>query len=132
MNRTETIRKLAAWIESLKEAARKDIWFSVSWFKETENAPFSIIGGWDCCFSENQTDILCCSKSDPSYAMSVKIITNNDTELYPEFEFYNMPTNKSGEVDDTCIALEWRDSAERAAEFFYGEWERIMKEHENK
>ena len=129
MNTKITIGSLAAWIQELKEAAKKDAQFSVSWFKGTRDAPFSIIGGWDGGFSENQADILCSSYGDPSYAMCVKIVKNEGPYAYADFEILDMPIDKSGEVDDTCIALEWNDDPAATAQFFLGEWERIMREY---
>ena len=47
----------------------------------------------------------------------------------PVDEIMDMPIAASGEVDDTCIVLEYNDNAESLAEFFLGEWERISKEY---
>jgi hypothetical protein len=41
-----------------------------------------------------------------------------------------MPIGKDGEVDDTCVALEYEDDPEELAMFFWNELERITKEHE--
>jgi hypothetical protein len=42
----------------------------------------------------------------------------------------NMPWDESnGEVDDTCIALEYDDDSETLAQFFLMELERITKEY---
>ena len=46
MTTNTTIKNLAAWIEDIKEAAKDDHCFSIAWFKDTENKPFSIIAGW--------------------------------------------------------------------------------------
>jgi len=81
-------------------------------------------------FKEDYSDLFCCSKSQPEYVMCVKIVKNDGPYAYTDFEAMNMPTNRFGEVDDTCIPLEWDDSPEYAAEFFLHEWERIMREQE--
>lgn len=131
-NYSETIKKLAAWIEDIKEAAKDDNCFSIAWFEDTENKPFSIVAGWEKRFTNQDfSDLFCCSKSHPEYVMCVKVAINEGPYAYTDFEAMNMPSNpETGDVDDTCIPLEWDDSAEAAAIFFLGEWERIMQEHE--
>jgi hypothetical protein len=125
----DILNKLVEWLESLKEAARDDESFSIAWFKPTENDPFSIIGGWMEGFSENYSGLLCISKSNPQYAMCVKIAVNEGPYAYTDFELMNMPVNAEGEVDDTCIALEYDDDSESLAQFFLIELERITKEY---
>lgn len=126
----DMLKKLTEWIEDLKEAAKDDNCFSIAWFKETENEPFSIIGGWMEGFSEDYSDLICVSKSNPKYAMCVKIAVNEGPYAYTDFEVMNMPLNKEGDVDDTCIALEYDDDAESLATFLLTELDRITKEHE--
>jgi hypothetical protein len=129
MNNKFTIESLAQWINDLKEAAKDDTSFSIAWFKGTENEPFSIIGGWMEGF-ENYSGVLCTSKTEPTYAMCIKIAINEGPYAYTDFEIMNMPWDEdSGEVDDTCIALEYDDDSESLAQFFEMEWERIMKEY---
>lgn len=131
MNNKFTVESLAAWIRCLVDHAKKDEQFSVSWFPETKNEPFSIVGGWMEGFSEDYSDLLCISKSEPNYAMCIKIVINEGPYAYTDFEILNMPLDpETNEVDDTCIALEWEDDPEETACFFKAEWERIMKEHE--
>jgi len=129
MTTTTTIKNLAAWIDDLKEAAKDDNCFSIAWFKDTENSPFAIIGGWQKMFKEDYSDLFCCSKTEPEYVMCIKIAKNEGPYAYTDFDAMNMPTDKLGNVDDTCIPLEWDDSSEAAAAFFLCEWERIMTEH---
>ncbi len=132
MNTTFTKESLAAWIGDLMEAAKDDYSFSIAWFKGTENSPFSIIGGWMPGFSEDYSDIFCISKSEPKYAMSIKIAVNNGNNgpyAYTDYEVMDMPTDKFGEVDDTCVPLEWDDNPDVVADFYLTEWERIMTEH---
>lgn len=129
MTNNNTIKNLATWIDNLKELAKADTETVVHWFGQTANAPFSIVGGWQKMFKEDYSDMFCCSKSQPEYVMCVKIVIN-DGQTCPDFESLNMPTDRFGNVDDTCIPLEWDDSAEAAAPFFLCEWERIMNEHQ--
>lgn len=123
------IEKLADWLRVLIESAKKDEQFSIAWFKETENDPFSIIGGWMEGFSEDYGDVLCISKGDPSYAMCVKIAVNEGPYAYTDFEIMNMPVTSEGDVDDTCIALDYDEDTTSLAQFLASEWERITKEY---
>ena len=125
-----SVNKLADWIRDLIEAAKSDEQFSISWYKETEDEPFSIIGGWMEGFSEDYSDVLCISKSNPKYAMCIKIAVNEGPYAYTDFEVMNMPVDPvTNEVDDTCIALDYDEDASGLAQFFAGEWERITKEY---
>lgn len=124
-----TKEQLAEWIESLKQFAEGDHELLVSWFKDTKDKPYSIVGGWQKMFKEDYSDLFCCSKAQPEYVMCVKIAENEGPYAYVDFESLNMPTDQFGNVDDTCIPLEWDDSAEAAATFFMHEWERLMEEY---
>ena len=129
MNRDIMIKDLTSWIKDTIESAVKDETFDISWFNGTKDAPFSIIAGWERGFSENYADLICISKSNPEYAMCIKIVINERPYAYTDFELMNMPCSADGTVDDTCVALQWEDDPVEAAQFFLGEWERIMKEH---
>lgn len=126
MNTTFTKESLVEWIKDLIEAAKDDKSFSIAWFKGTENSPLSIIGGWMPGFSEDYSNIFYISKTEPKYAMSIKIVDNTDSFAYPDYETMDMPINKLGEVEDTCVPLEWDDNPELVAEFYIHEWERLM------
>ena len=128
MNTNITVKALSALLTSLQTAAKEDEQFSVSWFLPTKEAPFSIVGGWMRGFSEDYSDLLCISKSNPEYAMCVKIIKNEGPYAYCDFEVLNMPLDANGEVNDTCIALEYGDDTEAMAEFFLLELERQYDE----
>lgn len=130
-NETDKIvRSLAEWIDALKEAAANDDAFSVAIFEETEETPLSIVGGWMKGFCESWNDIFCISKSEPQYAMCVKIVVNEGPYAYVDFESMNMPLDKHGEVEDTRIALELNEDSRGLANFLYGEWERLMEQYE--
>jgi len=126
MNEELNVAKLALWLDELKQDAKKDNFFDISWFEGTKNERFSIIGGWMEGFSENYSDLICISKSDPKYAMCVKIAVNEGPYAYTDFEIMNMPITKTGEVDDTCVALEWEDDTGSLAGWLLCEWERII------
>ena len=128
--KTIDINILAEFINAVKEEAKRDTVISMIWFSETEDQPYSIIAGWQKMFVDDKfADIFCCSKKEPEYVMCVKIAENGLRDTYTDFDAMNMPFDKFGNVDDTCVPLEWDDPAEYAAEFFLHEWERIMKEH---
>lgn len=129
-NYNETIKDLTEWIEDLKEAAKEDQSFSIAWFRGTVLYPFAIVGGWVKGISETYSDLFCMSKSEPGYAMCVKIVVNDGPYACTEFEAMEMPLDKNGEVEDTCTALEQDDDAESLAVWLLTEWERITKEHE--
>ena len=129
MTTNTTIKNLAAWIDDLKEAAKDDSCFSIAWFKDTIDSPFSIVAGWQKMFNEDYSDLFCCSKSEPEYVLCIKIAKNEGPYAYTDFDIMNMPTDKFGNVDDTCIPLEWDYSSDAAAAFFLCEWERIMNEY---
>lgn len=122
-----TVESLAVWIAGIKECAKQDTEEQIFWFVPTMDKPFTIVAGWQKLF--DFPEVFCTSKSQPAYVMCIKIAENKEPCIYPDFDSFNMPLDKNGEVDDTCVPLEWDDSPEAAAEFFLMEWERIMKEH---
>jgi hypothetical protein len=126
MNKTFTKEQLTSWIAGLQEAAKNDEQFLVDWFKRTKESPFSIVGGWQDGFASKEADLFCQSKSNPTYCMCVKIIVNEGPYAYCDFETLDMPMSEDGEVDDNCIALEWKDDPAKVAEFFMIEWEQLM------
>ena len=125
---TINTKELATWLNNLKELAKKDEQFSVFWFKPTEAMPFSIVGGWMRGFSEDYSDLLCISKSNPEYAMCVKIIVNEGPYAYCDFEILDMPMDADGEVYNTCIALEYEDDTASMAEFFAIEFDTLIQD----
>lgn len=129
INNFETVKNLRDWIDELKKAAKEDSDLLISWFKPTEEYPISIVGGWMEGFSESYADIMCISKSNPKYAMCVKIAVNEGPYEFTDFELMDMPVDREGVVDDTCISLEWDDDSESLAVFLLTEWERIMNDY---
>lgn len=127
MNTTFTNDALAAWVAGLIEAAKNDEQFGVDLFTPTEYSPVSIVGGWENGFDANTADLFCQSKTKPTYAMCIKIVANEGYPAHCNFETLRMPVDKNGDVEDTCIALEWEDIPIRVAEFYRHEWERLME-----
>jgi hypothetical protein len=134
MKKTFTIEQLASWIEEIKEAAKDDYSFSIAWFKPTEYEPFSIIAGWQQCYSkpEEVDSSFCSSQSNPTYVMCIKIAENEGPYAYTDYEVMNMPWDReTGDVDDTEIMLEWSDPADYVAAHFMAEWTRLMAAYKN-
>lgn len=132
MNKTFTKEQLTSWIAGLQEAAKNDEQFLVDWFKRTKDSAFSIVGGWlETGFDPDNQDCFCISKSNPKYAMAIKVVINEGPYAYCDFETLNMPMdiNNPEEVDDTCLILEWDDNPAAIANFIGDEWLRITKEH---
>lgn len=129
---TRTIKLLAEWIDGLTREAELDTNLSVSQFTAAgdDNSPFVLVGGWSAGYAESCADILYLSKSHPTYAMCIKVAAKSSSGTCINFDSFEMPTYKHGEVDDTCIPLERGEDAEDAAKFFLMEFERVNKEYE--
>ena len=130
MNKTFTKDQLTVWVADLITAAKNDEQLLVDWFKPTKDSPVSIVGGWENGFSPREADLFCQSKSNPTYAMCIKIVVNKGPYAYCDFETLDMPVDDRGEVDDTCIALEWKDDPAKVAEFYMTEWEHMLDAYE--
>lgn len=126
---TKTLMLLAEWIRNLIREAELDTNLSMAQFVAAgdEDSPFVIAGGWSEGFSEDYADLLYISKSQPTYAMCIKIAVK---ESCSDFDLLKMPVYKHGEVDDTCIPLEKGEDPNDAAKFFLMEFERVCREYE--
>jgi hypothetical protein len=131
MKTTFTVNELSAWIKSLKQSAADDEKFNVSFFPGTRDAAVCIIGGWKPGFGAAYSDLLCVSQSDPTLTMCVSIVMNpgSGSMAHRDFNSFILPT-EFGEEDDTTVALEWEDDPDAAADFYFGEWERICERQE--
>lgn len=129
---TSTVKLLAEWIRGLIREAELDTNLSVSQFTAVDDndSPFVIAGGWAKGFNKDFADILYVSKSQPEYAMCIKIAVKDSSTICTDFDMLNMPVYKHGEVDDTCIPLEQGEDTDEAAKFFLMEFERVCKEYE--
>lgn len=129
MNKELKIKRLAEFLQSLIECAKKDEILSISWFKDTENERFCIVGGWCGGFSEDYSDVFCISKSSPEYAMSVKIAINEGPYAYTDFEMMSVPLTEDGTIAGPFVTLEWDEDVESLAAFLLSELEWINKEY---
>jgi hypothetical protein len=128
MNTNFTTKELAQWVELLKDIAEQDFECAVTWFKPTQASPISIVGGWQGGnYPGVNDDLFCTSKKHPDQIMCIKIIINPTPNNFADFETLKMPVDIRGDVDDTCLMLEWDDDSERVATFFLGEWIRMME-----
>lgn len=128
MNTKYTIKKLAEWIESLKDDAENDTTFDINWFSETVNERFSIVGGWmQSKLAAADIDLFCLSRENPQCVMAIKIVTNEGPYPYADFAGLELPINNEGEVEDTCFILEWAEDSVELAQFIYSEYERISE-----
>lgn len=132
--KTITTENLATWIgDVINNSAKNDEDISIIWFGPTVTKKYCIVAGWQKMFNEEQSvrlsGTLCISKSRPEYVMCIKVAETPEAGSSNDFESMVMPNDLDGEIDNTCIPLEWEDMPECLAEFFIMEWERIMKEH---
>lgn len=123
------VKAVAQWIEELIKTAQEDESISISFFKDTKDSPLSIVGGWMSGFSADYNDLICISKSQPTYAMCLKVAVNEGPYAYTDFEMMDLPVDKFGDVEDTCVALNWDDDPTEAAGFMVHEWERLMADY---
>lgn len=130
--KTNMLKSLAEFIQSLIDDAENDNPFDVAWFKGTKDEKFSIVGGWlESGFNPEDRDLFCISKAHPKYVMAVKIVINDGPYAYCDFETLSMPMDidNPDEVDNTCTILEWDMNTEALAQFLLGEWERITNDY---
>ena len=124
---------LVAWLEELIAAGKADENFSISWFDETKNEKFAIIGGWLDGFDPADADIFIMSKSSPGYSLCVKIAVNNGPYAYTDYDLMDMPYDDEADTaEDTEVFLESETDLNSLASWLLCEWERINKEYADK
>lgn len=124
------LNRLAQWVDELRDLAERDDNLDYAIFESSvKNEPFAIVGGWSEGFSEEYSDVLYVSKSNPNYAMCIKIIINDGPWEYTDYDLLDMPVNGTYEVEDTNIALERSDLSIAVAEFYLRELERIIEDN---
>lgn len=122
------IIRFSKWVDDLREKAERDEDFSCSVFEQTEE-PFVIVGGWSDGFSKDYNDVLYISKSNPTYAMCIKIAINDGPQTFTDYDLMDMPVDSIYEVEDTNIALERGDVSSAIAEFYLRELDRMIDDH---
>lgn len=122
------IIRFSKWVDDLREKAERDEDFSCSVFEQTEE-PFVIVGGWSDGFSKDYNDVLYISKSNPTYAMCIKIAINDGPQTFTDYDLMDMPVDSTYEVEDTNIALERGDVSSAIAEFYLRELDRMIDDH---
>lgn len=121
------LHNLIKWLEDLINKAELDT-ESVSYFKDTKDSPYCIVGGWVEGYSNKLTDFLYISESNPNYAMCVKIVKQEaspDVNLDYLLEVINPET---GDVEFETLPIERNDDLTELARFLISEWERISKD----
>lgn len=128
----EMLIEVTDWVNKLREKADadEDIAYTIC-RPDSCKYKLAIVGGWMKGFCEEQADFLYISKSNPEYAMCIKIVVDDGPWAFAEFDTLNMPIGEDGEVEDTCIALERDDSSEAVALFYLNEIDRISKTYNN-
>ena len=121
---------LVAWLEELIAAGKADENFSISWFDETKNEKFAIIGGWLDGFDPTDADIFIMSKRNPCYSLCVKIAVNQGPYAYTDYELMDMPYDDEADTaEDTEVFLDRESDVASLAAWLLMEWERISKEY---
>lgn len=125
--------RLSNWVDCLRTEADNDLDLVYSIFypmlddNETKEQ-LCIVGGWSKGFSADYSDVLYISKANPNYAMCVKVAVIPTSASNVDFDSFNMPVNKNGNIEDNCVALEREDTSFGVAMFYLNEYERILKE----
>lgn len=121
------LHNLTKWLEDLINKAELDT-ESVSYFRDTKDSPYCIVGGWGEGYSDELTDLLYISESNPDYAMCVKIVKQEaspDVNLDYLLEVVNPET---GDIEFETLPIERDDNLTELARFLISEWERILKD----
>lgn len=118
--------ELVAWVAEVKQAAKEDKKFEVSFFPGTRNSKACIMAGWSSGFGAEYSDLLCTGKSDPSEAMCITIVKNpgEGDMSQRSFDSFDFP-ECDGEEEDITVAIELDDMPEAIADFYAGECERL-------
>lgn len=131
MNATKkfTYEELGAWLKEIKQAAKEDKKFEVSFFPGTRESEVCIMAGWTSGFGAEYSDLLCICKSEPSSAMCITLVKNpGEGDMSQQsFDSFDFP-ECDGEEEDITVAIELDDMPEAIADFYAGEWERLTNQ----
>jgi hypothetical protein len=123
------LSKLTTWLDGVRAAAERNENTAYSIFRgSVGKEPLAIACGWASGFSNDYADLLYVNKTNAYKAMCIKIIINDGTYGYTDFDTLNMPVDRFGNLEDTCVALEKEDDSEAVALFYLTELERLLKD----
>lgn len=96
------------------------------WFEL--DGDLAVVIGWESGFGEELRDDAIQSKSDPNYALCIKIGENPNGYAYTDMEMTNMPFSKEdGEVWDTDTSLYKGQDFTKLAKWYLNEYKSIRK-----
>lgn len=121
------LHNLTKWLEDLINKAELDT-ESVSYFRDTKDSPYCIVGGWGEGYSDELTDLVYTSKSNPDYAMCVKIVKQEDSPDVNLDYLLEVVNPETGDVEFETLPIERDDNLTELARFLISEWERILKD----
>lgn len=121
------LHNLTKWLEDLINKAELDT-ESVSYFRDTKDSPYCIVGGWGEGYSDELTDLVYTSESNPDYAMCVKIVKQEDSSDVNLDYLLEVVNPETGDVEFETLPIEKDDDLTELACFLLNEWERISKD----
>lgn len=121
------LHNLTKWLEDLINKAELDT-ESVSYFRDTKDSPYCIVGGWGEGYSDELTDLVYTSESNPDYAMCVKIVKQEDSPDINLDYLLEVVNPETGDVEFETLPIERDDDLTELARFLISEWERILKD----
>ena len=121
------LHNLTKWLEDLINKAELDT-ESVSYFRDTKDSPYCIVGGWGEGYSDELTDLVYTSESNPDYAMCVKIVKQEDSPDVNLDYLLEVVNPETGDVEFETLPIERDDGFTELARFLLNEWERISKD----
>lgn len=121
------LHNLTKWLEDLINKAELDT-ESVSYFRDTKDSPYCIVGGWGEGYSDELTDLVYISESNPDYAMCVKIVKQEDSPDVNLDYLLEVVNPETGDVEFETLPIERDDNLTELARFLISEWERILKD----
>lgn len=122
------LQSLTNWLEDLINKAELDT-ESVSYFKDTKDSPYCIVGGWGEGYSDELTDLVYISESNPDYAMCVKIVKQEDSPDVNLDYLLEVINPETGDVEFETLLIERDDDLTELASFLMSEWTRISEKY---
>ena len=122
------LQSLTNWLEDLINKVELDT-ESVSYFKDTKDSPYCIVGGWGEGYSDELTDLVYISESNPDYAMCVKIVKQEDSPDVNLDYLLEVVNPETGDIEFETLLIERDDDFTELASFLMSEWTRISEKY---